>query len=363
MPQSPTSNMLLVQPSENGDAGVWDQILTALFALIDAHDHSTGKGVTVKTAGISINADLSYSSSGVYYAAKDVKALDFQPQAASGMTSYAGALFVNSSDSNNLYFRTQSGTNVRITNGTSLDITSSGGFGGDYISVAAEAAFSDAGKEYTFKQKDPDNFWAAMRSGPLRIAQLDTTESVYVEIAAPAALAGSYTITLPLIAAPAFNPVTMTTGGVLSVLTTNESITVSGTGQFKHPSRQANISSLAFRVLSGAPTVAGGNGTITGVCTLAAEIHLASTKRLLSMAWAANRGGAGTITMEVFRSASGAAGGSINTTTLSAGTGFVVTASTAINETLSSLNQYWLFVTMDNAANVFHYAGLLFDEP
>src|SRR5687767_14190391 len=141
MPQSPTTHMLLVQPSENGDAGVWDTILSTLFLLSDGHEHSTGKGVTVKTAGISINADLSFSSSGSFFAAKDVKAVDFQPQAASGMTSYAGALFVNSTDSNNLYFRTQSGTNVRITNGTSLDITASGGIAGDYISTGAEVAY------------------------------------------------------------------------------------------------------------------------------------------------------------------------------------------------------------------------------
>jgi hypothetical protein len=216
MPQSPTTNMLLVQPSENGDAGTWDTILTALFLLIDAHDHSTGKGVTVKSAGISINADLSIASGGVFYALKDVKTLDFQPSTAASMTSYASNLFVNSSDSNNLYFRTQSGTNVRITNGTSLDITASGGIAGDYISTGAEVAYSDAGKEYTFKGKDPDNFWMALRSGPLRIAQLDTTESVYVEVIAPAALGSSYTITLPTAAPAATSVVQISSSGVLS---------------------------------------------------------------------------------------------------------------------------------------------------
>lgn len=363
MPQSPTTNMLLVQPSENGDAGVWDTLLTAVFALIDAHDHSTGKGVTVKTAGISINADLAMSSGGNFYALKDVKALDFQPQAAAGMTSYSSALFANSSDSNNLYFRNASGTNVRITNGNQLDITVAGGIGGDYTAVAAEAAFSDAGKEYTWKQKDPDNFWAAMRSGPVRIAQLDTTESVYVEVAAPAALASSYTLTLPTGAPATANAVMMSATGALSTLTTNDNITVSGTGQFKHGSRQMNISSLAFRVLTGTPTVSGANGTITGVCTLAAEIPLPALKRILSMAWGLDRGGAGTITLDLMRSASLAAGAAINTTTVNSGTGVTVTASTAINESVSSLNQYWLRVTMDNAANVFHYAGVLFDEP
>lgn len=363
MPESPSANMALILPSENSDAGTWDQYINDAFGLVDSHNHTTGQGARVPTAGLNINADLAFSSGGSFFAAKDLKAVDFQPQAAAGMTAYAGALFVNSSDSNNLYFRTQSGTNVRITNGTSLDITSSGGIAGDYIAVSAEVAFSDANKEYTFKQDGSPKPWAALRSGPLRIAELDTNESVYVEVIAPAALAGSYTITLPTAAPAAFNPVTMTTGGVLSVLTTNEHVTVSGTGQFKHPSRQRTVSSLAFRVLSGTPTVTAANGTITGVCTLAAEIHLESTKRLLSMAWGVARQGAGTITAEVFRSVAGAAGASISTTTINSGTTFAVNASAAINETLTATNQYWLIVTMDNAANIFHYAGILFDEP
>ena len=34
------------------------------------------------------------------------------------VASLAGAFFVNSSDSNNLYFRTVSGSNVKVTDGT-----------------------------------------------------------------------------------------------------------------------------------------------------------------------------------------------------------------------------------------------------
>jgi hypothetical protein len=354
MPQSPTSNMLLVQPSENGDAGVWDQILTALFALIDAHDHSTGKGVTVKTAGISINADLSYSSSGVYYAAKDVKALDFQPQAASGMTSYAGALFVNSTDSNNLYFRTQSGTNVRITNGTSLDITSSGGFGGDYISVAAEAAFSDAGKEYTFKQKDPDNFWAAMRSGPLRIAQLDTTESVYVEIAAPAALAGSYTLTPPT-ALP-----TSGSGGFLhldaagQISTADRTITI--LPAFSGNKTSTNIGYAAGAAPNYVTPTAGGE-------TWVVPIPLSAGHRIKSIVWHYQRAG-GTLTFALRKTIIATnVDSSVASSTDNSTSGYTNITTSSINHTLLSTEQSYLHWTTGANADRWHYAVITYDHP
>src|SRR5688572_8716259 len=132
MPEAATANMLLVKPTEGGDSGLWDFYINAMADLIDAHDHSTGKGVKVKTNGLDINADLTFTSSGTPYAVKDAKAVDFSPVAASTMAAYAGAFFVNSDDSNNLYFRTVAGSNVKVTNGAALNVGAfTGGFGGD----------------------------------------------------------------------------------------------------------------------------------------------------------------------------------------------------------------------------------------
>ena len=41
-------------------SGVWDDTLDADLALIDSHNHSTGQGTAVPTAGININADLTF---------------------------------------------------------------------------------------------------------------------------------------------------------------------------------------------------------------------------------------------------------------------------------------------------------------
>jgi hypothetical protein len=369
MPEAPSANMALVLPTEGADAGEWDQYLNDAFGLVDSHNHTTGQGAKVPTAGLNINADLAMSSSGNFYALTSAKAVDFQPQAAAGMTAYAGALFVNSSDSNNLYFRTQSGTNVRIINGTSLDITVAGGIGGDYTAVAAEAAFSDAGKEYTWKQKDPDNFWAAMRSGPLRIAQLDTTESVYVELIAPAALGGSYTITLPTAAPATFNPVTMTTGGVLSVLTSNENITLSGTGDIKHgdrvitvlPAFSGNKTSTNIGYAAGAapnyvtPTA--------GSETWVVPVPLRAGKRIKSITWHYQRAG-GTLTFALRKTIIATnVDSSVASSTDNSTSGYTSITTSAINYTILSTEQSYLHWTTGANADRWHYAVITYDHP
>jgi hypothetical protein len=375
MPQSPTTNMLLVQPSENGDAGTWDTILTALFALVDAHDHSTGKGVTVKTAGISINADLSYSSSGNFFAAKDLKALDLNPTAASGITSYSSALFANSSDSNNLYFRNSSGTNVRITNGASLDITASGGIAGDYISTGAEVAYSDAGKEYTFKGKDPDNFWMALRSGPLRIAQLDTTESVYVELIAPAALASSYTITFPTAAPASTSVVQMSSAGVLSssasaaIVTTG---TVTASDQRFTSTVTFNIGGAAATLPSAsAPTYTVNDTTGEAIWTYASGNRIAiaadmlrSGDRITAFSCRADSvPGTGTLEIKLWRKTSTAAPTQIGTTLSHTNTTTDQSQTLGTPETVDAGDQFQLTVRCTAGTPIFYSVGITIDRP
>ncbi len=361
--------MGLVLPTENSDAGTWDATINTALTRVASHDHSSGLGVKVKTNGLDINADLTFSSGGVYSAAKDVKAVDFQPTASSAMTSYAGALFVNSTDSNNLYFRTQSGSNVRITNGTALDITVVGGIVGDYTSVGAEVAFSDAGKEYTFKQDGSPKPWAALRSGPLRIAELDTTDSVYVEVIAPAALASSYTITLPTAVPATTNPVRMSTSGVLSVLTTNEDITLSGTGEIKHgdrtltmlPAFAGNKTSTNIGYAAGAapnyvtPTA--------GSETWVVPVPLRAGKRIKSITWHYQRLG-GTLTFALRKTIIATnVDSSVASSTDNSTSGYTSITTSAINHTILSTEQSYLHWTTGANGDRWHYAVITYDHP
>lgn len=186
MPTLP--NMSLITPTLGGDSGTWDDKINACFALIDEHDHTPGKGVQVPVSGLNINADFAMGG----YAVTGLGSIALN--AVTALTTGSKRLFVNSAD-NELYWRTNSGTNVKLTAGTSINTTLVGGIVGDYSSVGALLAFDDANKRYTFKTQT--STWARLASGPVRIYEYNTSESVYVEHAVATALSGSYTITWP----------------------------------------------------------------------------------------------------------------------------------------------------------------------
>ncbi len=125
--------------------------------------------------------------------------------------------------------------NVKLTNGTSINTTLVGGIVGDYSSVGAEVSYSDADQVYTFM--DENAKWARLAGGTIRIYQHDTTESVYVEHAVDAALAAPYTVTWPTAVPGSTSMMQISAAGVVSfsnTLAANQSVTVSGTGEYKH---------------------------------------------------------------------------------------------------------------------------------
>lgn len=222
----PTPNMALTLPTNHGSDDVWDTILEDVFTLIDEHDHTTGKGVKIPSAALKINADVAWAFGGTNYAITSLAALDFAAVTAASVSSYAGALFVNSSDSNNLYFRTISGTNVKITDGTTLNVSIVGGIGGDYAAVSALLDYDDASDTYRFRQETSAAVrqYAKVSIADLIIREYDpagdaTVPTNTVTIKSPDALAASYELTLPAALPGATSFVTMTSTGVLSTST------------------------------------------------------------------------------------------------------------------------------------------------
>lgn len=110
-----TPFMYLNLPTPSVTLGpAWASQLNTALETIDAHDHSNGKGTTIKTAGIEINADLNFSSY-TAFGLKSVK-LNAQSVALSGST-HAQSLFSLSGD---LYYTTGSGVPVQLTSGGSI---------------------------------------------------------------------------------------------------------------------------------------------------------------------------------------------------------------------------------------------------
>lgn len=213
-----TPNLGLTEPTDHGSTDVWGALLNAALDLIDAHDHTTGKGVKVPSAGLKINADVAWAFGGSNYAITDLRALDLVPVAAASVSALADALFVSSAD-NELYWRNHSGTNVKITSGTTLNVSVVGGIGGDYASVGALLSFDDASDSYWLQQQGSPRPWARMRSGDVDIYETAASIVNRVRIQSPAALAASYAMTLPPALPATLGRVTMTAAGVLAIET------------------------------------------------------------------------------------------------------------------------------------------------
>lgn len=192
-----TPFMGLALPDDHGSADVWDTLLDAVFAKLDAHDHSPGNGALVPVAGLNINANVQLASAGVHYAMYDALAFDFFPSAPSAMTSFAGALFMSSVDSE-LYWRTAAGSNVKLTDGAALNIAQfAGGIGGDYSTAGALIYYDDSTHRYLLQQPGSPRPWAGLAGGNIDIYEQLASIAFRVRLQSPHALAASYALTLP----------------------------------------------------------------------------------------------------------------------------------------------------------------------
>lgn len=233
-------NMGLATPTLGGDSGVWDDEINAAFALVDAHDHTSGKGIAVPVAGMNINANLPMAGFGLDNLGK----ISFTPITAP--VSGSKNLFVNTAD-NELYWRSSGGANVKLTTGSTINMTLVGGIVGDYASVGAEVAFDDANKRYTFKdQSSPTKKWARIASGPVRLYEYNTTVSNYVELASPVALGASYSIVWP-------GAIPGTAGSVMTFTTANPTVGAFTTPDAFLATVTAGAVSTFVRTTSGIP--------------------------------------------------------------------------------------------------------------
>lgn len=218
MPGSTLPNISIVLPSLGGDEGIWDTEINAALSLLDAHDHTSGKGLRIASAAIDINADLSYGG----YFISALGKMSFTAIAAPSTGSKA--LYVSSAD-NELYWRTNGGTNVKLTSGTALNISIVGGIVGDYASTGAEVAYDDANDRYTFKQQTTFP-WAKIACGGIQLFEFNTTESVSVRLLAPSVLGASYDLTFPSAVPGTVALMQVSTAGVITFTnTTTEEIT------------------------------------------------------------------------------------------------------------------------------------------
>ena len=135
----------------------WATNLNTSLDAIDAHDHTSGKGVRITPAAINVNAELEFNDNTV----SEVKQVALQNQG-SQPTDKSRAIY---SYSGELYYRDASGNHVQITSSGSLP--ASGGTIGGMGGTDAAVNYVDGSKAFVFEHDDANNEMAKMHHSTL----------------------------------------------------------------------------------------------------------------------------------------------------------------------------------------------------
>lgn len=216
--ETTSPNMNLTIPAVGVTIGpTWATDINASLNLIDAHDHSSGKGVQVTPSGMNISADLAIQSHNL----TGIRSVRLQPYTSAGTfnatASDVGALLEISPD---LYYRDANGNLIRLTisggpnsgtgNISGLPSTPTGGAG---------IAWQNSQSTFQFTQDDGTAGGNAdVGTLILRYAgSYPSPSGNYVAFQAPSSLATGYAFTVPATAPAASGAwLTSSTAGVLS---------------------------------------------------------------------------------------------------------------------------------------------------
>jgi len=163
---------------------LWSQDFLDDLNLIDLHNHTTGQGQQVPTAGININADLNFNN----FSAVNLTSAAFVQQGSTLAT--PSSIYTHLGD---LWYTNGAGTAVQITSGPSVNVTGSGGFKGDYTTAHAIAYFNSTANLFSYTNSI-NQFSSIQGSSLLLTNALGNTIQLQVD----STLTVDYTLTLPI---------------------------------------------------------------------------------------------------------------------------------------------------------------------
>lgn len=176
----------------------------AALTLLDSHNHSSGQGVSIPTAGLNINADLSFNSKD----ASDLRASRYDSQASALGASVLRSVYSVLGD---LYWNNENGTAVQVTNGTSV-AGASGNISG--MDATSALTYSTTTKVFTFTQSS--GFPAKVACGDIQVFETVAAAGQAVTIKVPSGFSASYSLTLPAAVGATNTLLQMSSAGVLS---------------------------------------------------------------------------------------------------------------------------------------------------
>jgi hypothetical protein len=189
----PTPNMNLLLPTPTVTVGpTYAQENNDALTLVDSHDHTSGKGTRVPTAGMNINADLTFAG----FNATTLRSVRLSTQgAALSVGSDVGCLYMVGND---LWWNSGTGQQVQITIGANL----------------ANTALTTLG----------DTFYGGVAGAPTRLAGNITTTKKYLSQTGTGAASAA-----PAWAQPAFSDLSGTISASQVTAPTIQKFTATGT--------------------------------------------------------------------------------------------------------------------------------------
>lgn len=185
-----STNMDLPIPVSTETTGPeYANYLNQCLTQIDQHDHTSGKGVPINPSGISINADLPFTSSGIFYNATDLRSVRFNANTSPlALGTDIGCVYVSGVD---LYYNDVNGTQIRMTQSGSI-AGSPGSITG--LTPPANVTYSSINQTFTFQSSTATA--ASIDAGSYTLRNL-TANSAGITLSPPATLASNYTLTFP----------------------------------------------------------------------------------------------------------------------------------------------------------------------
>lgn len=188
MSTTPYMSLVLPTPTVTIGPAYATQNNTA-FTAIDSHNHTSGQGIAIPSAGILLNADLPFNSNN----ATLLRSTRFVSQGS--VLSLPADITCLYAVAGNLYYNNASGQQIQLTAGAALNATSIGAIGGDYATSTASEFYTSASSLFTFWSAA--NIPAFLDSSSITIRP-NSVSAPGVTLAAPGALSSPYTLTLPL---------------------------------------------------------------------------------------------------------------------------------------------------------------------
>lgn len=186
MPSTMTPNMSLTLPSVGTEPGpAYATDINSSLSTVDQHDHTSGNGVPVPSAGLNINTDLPFGNNNLTL----VRSVRLNPQGSPlSLGTDLGCLYESGVD---LYYNDGNGNQIRITASGSV-----AGATGSITGLTSPASASYSAGSQTFTWQSNSNVAANMdfRSAILRN---NSVSSNGITLAAPSSLPGNYSLTLP----------------------------------------------------------------------------------------------------------------------------------------------------------------------